>query len=401
MEHLKYVFSLLGQHKLLANFSKCCFGQSSLEYLGHTITTEGVSANPNKISCMQQWPLPTTIKELRGFLGLTGYYRKFVKGYLAIAKPLTELLKKNSFNWSPAATLAFNQLKEPMKNTPILALPDFIKPFVVESDASDLCVGVFLLQENKPIAYFSKPLGPKAQALSTYEKEFMAIVLAGVENVVADALSRRPADSVACNSISVSAPTWVQDFLLSYSQDAKADQLISQLLLQANYVPHFTFKEGILRYKNRIYIGTGGNIRHHLLESLHASVVGGHSAWQHITMDFINGMPISDRKSILLVIVDKLTKYAHFIPLHHPYTAVSVAQVFLNQVFKLHGLPSSIVSDRDKVFTSNFWQDLFKATGTKLNLSTTYHPQTDSQTERVNACLENYLRCIAGHKPSS
>ncbi|XP_026451685.1 uncharacterized protein LOC113351988 [Papaver somniferum] len=170
MEHLKYVFSLLRQHQLFANFSQCCFGQYSLEYLGHIITAQGVSADPSKISCMQQWPLPTTIKELRGFFVLTGYYRKFVKGYGAIAKPLTELLKKNSFIWTPAATLAFNQLKEAMVNTPILALPDFKNSFVVESDASDLCVRAVLLQENKPIAYFSKPLGPKAQALSTYEK---------------------------------------------------------------------------------------------------------------------------------------------------------------------------------------------------------------------------------------
>ncbi|XP_026378764.1 uncharacterized protein LOC113273226 [Papaver somniferum] len=145
LEHLKFTFSLLRQHKLYANISKCCFGQSSLEYLGHIITAARVCADPNKIACMQSWPQPTTLKELRGFLGLIDYYKKFVKNYGAISKPLTHLLKKNSFLWTSAATTAFEQLKHATSNTPILALPNFTKPFVVESDASDLCTGAVLL----------------------------------------------------------------------------------------------------------------------------------------------------------------------------------------------------------------------------------------------------------------
>lgn len=99
--------------------------------------------------------------------------------------------------------------------------------------------------------------------------------------------------------------------------------------------------------------------------------------WKHITMGFIEGLTVSNKKIVIPVIVDRLTKYAHFFALQHPYTAASVSHTFLNEVFKLHGLPSSIVSDRDKVFTRKFWQDLFKALGTNLNLSTAYHPQTD------------------------
>ncbi|XP_026396413.1 uncharacterized protein LOC113291049 [Papaver somniferum] len=417
--------------------SKYCFVQPSLEYLGHIVTSEGVSADRTKIACMQSWPVPKNLKELRGFLGLTGYYRKFVQHYGSISKPLTNLLKKNLFIWSSAATNAFEALKLAMSTTPSLALPDFTKTFVVESDASDLCIGDVLLQEGKPIAYFSKPLRPRARALSTYEKEFLAIVLAvqrwrhylqghkfiirtdhqniqyflnqkittslqqkylikllgfdyeiqykkGTANIVDDALSRRPMTEAACNAIYLSTPSWVQDVIHSYDQDHKAAQIISHLLLQYDSVPHFTYKEGILRYKNRLYIGTGGQIKH-----------------GNITMDFIDGLPISNRKSVILVIVERLTKYAHFIALQHPYTAASMAQEFLTNVFKLHGLPSSIVSDRDKMFTINFWQDLFKSLGTELNLSTSYYPQTDGQTERVNACLENYLRCICGHKPSN
>ena len=98
--------------------------------------------------------------------------------------------------------------------------------------------------------------------------------------------------------------------------------------------------------------------------------------------------PKSEGFEVILVVVDRLTKYAHFFPLKHPYTAHSVATVFVDNIVKLHGVPASIVSDRDRVFTSHFWRRLFKEIGTKLCYSTAYHPQTDSQSERVNQCLE-------------
>lgn len=115
--------------------------------------------------------------------------------------------------------------------------------------------------------------------------------------------------------------------------------------------------------------------------------------WRDLSMDFIEGLPKSERYQVILVVVDRLTKYAHFMALKHPCTAASVVQVFLDNVVKLHGLPNSIVTDRDTVFLSQFWKDLFKLYKVNLQLSTAYHPQTDGQTERVNQCLEMYLRC--------
>ena len=96
--------------------------------------------------------------------------------------------------------------------------------------------------------------------------------------------------------------------------------------------------------------------------------------WSDISMDFLEGLPLSKGKSVILVVVDRLSKYAHFLALSHPYTTFSVAQVFLDNIYKLHGLPASIVPDRDKIFVSHFWQKLFKLMGTKLKLSTSYHP---------------------------
>ena len=116
-------------------------------------------------------------------------------------------------------------------------------------------------------------------------------------------------------------------------------------------------------------------------------------------MDFIEGLPRFNRKSVILTIVDRFSKYAHFVPLAHPYTSDSVAWVFFDEVVRLHGFPCSIVSDRDPVFTSHFWKEIFHFAGVKLNLSSAFHPQSDGQTEAVNKIIAMYLRCLTGDRP--
>ncbi|XP_027166575.1 uncharacterized protein LOC113766598 [Coffea eugenioides] len=146
LKHLSLVLNTLRTHSLHAKMSKCSFGQDKIDYLGHVVTAKDVSANPAKVEAMLSWPVPDNIKALRGFLGLTGYYRRFVKGYGKIAKPLTELLKKDSFVWNEAATSAFEQLKVAMTQAPVLALPNFSMPFILETDASQTAMGAVLMQ---------------------------------------------------------------------------------------------------------------------------------------------------------------------------------------------------------------------------------------------------------------
>ncbi|GJU48942.1 putative mitochondrial protein [Tanacetum coccineum] len=424
VKHLELVLKTMQSQQLYANMSKCVFGATQVKYLGHLISGIGVSTDPSKVKAMQEWHVPMNIKKLRGFLGLTCYYRRFIKDYAIISNPLTDLLKKNSFEWSSDAQVAFESLKSAMINALVLALPNFQEEFIVETDASDEGIRVVLQQQGHPIAFLIRSLAPKHKGLSTYEKELWVVVYAlekwrgylldrhfkiktghfslkylmeqrlttpfqikwlpkllgydyeiiykkGSENLVVDALSR---------TSSPSFQTMIKDGPVAGSK--------------------FTWQSDQLRRNGKLVIRANNDLRQELLKFYHDEPMGGHSGiWTDISMDFIEGLPSSHGKTVILVIIDRLSKYGHFIPLSHPFKVVQIAQVFLDTVYKLHGLPKTITSDRDKIFISTFWKELFKKLGISLQLSTAYHPQTDGQTEVVNRCLECYLRCMTSEQP--
>ena len=173
---LQTVLSTMRANALLAKKSKCYFGVTLVEYLGHFITREGVSTSPTKVEAVRNWPLPQTPKQLKGFLGLVGYYRRFVRRYSTIAKPLNDMLKKDNFSWSAEAKLVFQYLKDQLGQMPVLALPDFTKTFIVEVDALGVGVRAVLMQDHHPIAFISRSLNVQQQSLSTYEKELLVVV---------------------------------------------------------------------------------------------------------------------------------------------------------------------------------------------------------------------------------
>ena len=177
-EHVAAVLQILQANSLVVNPNKCEWGKEQIEYLGHVVSSQGVSADASKVQDMVDWAIPSNLRELRGFLGLTGYYQKFVANYAQIAQSLTNQLRKDQFGWDQSATLAFEQLKQAMITAPVLAIPDFNTPFVVETDASGYGRGAVLLQRQRPIAYFSKLLGPRTRLKAIYDKELIAICLA-------------------------------------------------------------------------------------------------------------------------------------------------------------------------------------------------------------------------------
>ncbi|KAJ4748790.1 polyprotein [Rhynchospora pubera] len=336
--HVTQVLQVLSTNNLFAKQSKCEFGLTQIEYLGHIISADGVATDPNKVQSMLAWPVPKNVKQLRGFLGLTGYYRKFVHNYGLISKPLTDLTRKNAFTWNPSAQSAFEKLKLAMTSTPVLALPDYSKPFVLETDASALGIGAVLMKDQRPIAYLSKSLGLKNQGLSTYEKELLALLTAvkkwrhylsggpfvirtdqislkhlleqrvttalqhkglctllgldytieykkGKENKVADALSRVEGQNWGLQqqspelwAVSEITPEWIQELKASYIDDPWIRDLSLKIQEPSPHQPSYlTIHQGVLRYKGRICVGTHDGWREKIVQALHDSTIGGHS----------------------------------------------------------------------------------------------------------------------------
>ena len=175
LQHLETVLQFFIKESLYAKLSKCSFGTAEIDYLGHTISGEGVKMDKAKVQTVMEWQEPQNVKQLRGFLGLTGYYPKFIRNYAAIAGPLTDLLKKGAFKWNDQASQAFQQLKKAITSQPVLALPNFDIPFEIETDASGIGIRAVLIQDKHPIAYFSKKMATSMQRQSAYTREFYAI----------------------------------------------------------------------------------------------------------------------------------------------------------------------------------------------------------------------------------
>ncbi|MCH96095.1 hypothetical protein A2U01_0017078, partial [Trifolium medium] len=209
---------------------------------------------------------------------------------------------------------------------------------------------------------------------------------AGLDNKAADALSRCHGEL----NVMVSSPKWLEGhkLLMEVSQDTNIQRMMTELIEKLESKPGFYVQQ---REKHSATTPGG------LLQPLPIP----NAVWEDLSIDFITGLPKSKGYEAVLVVVDRLSKYSHFILLKHPYNAKTIAELFVKEIVRLHGIPSSIISDRDPIFMSHFWMELFKLQGTNLKMSSAYHPETDGQTEMINMCLEGYLRCFASEQPKS
>jgi hypothetical protein len=173
LQHMAIIFNELRAHHLHLKRSKCSLGMTSIVYLGHVISAEGVAMDADKVTAVAAWPTPQSPRALRGFLGLAGYYRKFIREFGLIAAPMTRLMRRDTFSWDAEATEAFQTLKQALTTGPVLQMPDFDTLFVVDCDASGTGFGAVLHQGDGPLAFFSRPFAAHHQKLAAYERELI------------------------------------------------------------------------------------------------------------------------------------------------------------------------------------------------------------------------------------
>ncbi|KAK8934655.1 hypothetical protein KSP39_PZI014259 [Platanthera zijinensis] len=526
--HLRLVLHTLQRNKLYAKYSKCEFWLSSVAFLGHVVSGEGIAVDPAKISAIRDWPVLSSVAEVRSFLGLAGYYRRFVDNFSRIALPLTTLTRKDQkFVWTPECARAFEELKIRLTTASVLTSPCGTDGFEIYSDASGSGLGCVLLQFGKVITYGSRQLKVHERNYPVHDLELAAVIfslklwrhyLYGVKvdiytdhkslkylldqkelnmrqrrwmeflgdytfdihyvpekgNVVADALSRRT--PVRANWLRIHDERLVQELealeISCVERDSSTKACVSWLEVQYDLADRvrratkldeslqryakegsgdqLSWDDGLLRKDGRLCVPSAGKLREELLYEAHFTKYSIHPGstkmykdtkklfwwpglkkdiaayvakcrtcalvkaecqrpsgflkslpvpqwkFEDISMDFVHGLPRSQRgHDSIWVIVDRLTKVAHFIPNKRDDSVETLAKLYVEQIVRLHGVPRSIVSDRDGRFTSKDWRLVHQMLGTKLAFSTAFHPQTDDQTERTNRTMEDMLRMCA------
>ncbi|GJY29462.1 putative reverse transcriptase domain-containing protein [Tanacetum coccineum] len=506
------------KEKLYAKFSKCEFWIPKVQFLGHVIDSRGIHVDPAKIESIKDWASPKTPTEIRQFLGLAGYYRRFIEGFLKIAKSMTKLTQKGiKFDWGEKEENAFQLIKQKLCSAPILALPEGSEDFVVYCDASHKGLGVVLMQREKVIAYASRQLKVHEKNYTTHDLELGSVVFAlkiwrhylygtrctvftdhkslqhildqkelnmrqrrwlellsdydcdiryhpGKANVVADALSRKErVEPLRVRALVMTIGLDLPKRILEAQIEAqKPENLVNEDVggMIRKDIPKEKLEpraDGTLCLHGRSWLPCYGDLRSVIMHESHKSKYSIHPGsekmyqdmkklywwpnmkadiatyvskcltcaskcltcakvkaehqrpsgllvqpaipewkWDNITMDFITKLPRSSQGfDTIWVIVDRLTKSAHFLPIRENDPLDKLARLYLNRIVARHGIPVSIICDRDGRFTSNFWRSFQKALGTDISMSTAYHPETDGQSERTIQTLKDMLRaCV-------
>lgn len=523
MRHLEIVLSRLKEHELYVSPKKCEFFEQEMDFLGMIIGMNGIKVNPKKVDILRTWPKPDSITDLRSFLGLLQFFRRFIPNFAKVAAPLTDLTKKDMgvHKWDEKCDDAFEKLKKYITEAPILVCPDWSKPFRGHVDASQTAVGGTLTQldengKDRVIAFFSKKLSDAETDYSANDRELLGLVRflerfrcylegctfeiftdnqvlkhlftkqklsrrearwietlgnfgvfpitlkPGKIHVLGDVLSRAPhAEDADIKVNDVEIPYIEFDDVISGYED---DQFFGPIVKALNdkwpddekqklkiekLLPSFKFVGKRLLYMNKVCVPR--KCVSTILDIAHDSRISGHFKfaktmsrlsnfhWRHKTRDvkkYVDGclrcqqFKDSNQKKLtepmslempnrrwgslatdfivrlpktkeghdaITTWVDRLTRRVHFLKCKGTDTAVDTANAFFANIFKLHGLPDNIVSDRDPKFTSEFWKQLMKLSGIQLKMSSSRHPQTDGASEIMNRMVENYLRCYCSY----
>ncbi|GJV73685.1 putative reverse transcriptase domain-containing protein [Tanacetum coccineum] len=393
----------------------------------HVIDSEGIHVDPAKIESINDWESPKTPTEIRQFLGLAGYYRRFIEGFSKIARPMRKLTQKSvKFDWGEKAEVAFQLLKKKLRSASILALPEGSENFMVSCDASHKGLGAVLMQREKVIAYASRQLKVHEKNYTTHDLELGAVVFAlkmwrhylyGTKCVVFT-------DHKSLQHILDQKELNMRRDILSAQSEARKEEnfinedlhgMINKLeprsdgtlcLNNQSWISYFEELRALSMHeshKSKYSIHPGSDKMYQDLRRLISEtvwVVGSTRIpqwkWDNITMDFVTKLPkTATGQDTIWVIIDRLTKSAHFLPMQEDDTLEKLMRQYLKEVVSKHGVPISIIFDRDGKFMSHFLKSLNKALGTRLDMSTAYHPETNGQSERTIQTLKDMLRACA------
>uniref|UniRef100_A0A8C1EY99 Gypsy retrotransposon integrase-like protein 1 n=1 Tax=Cyprinus carpio carpio TaxID=630221 RepID=A0A8C1EY99_CYPCA len=396
VQHVQRVLQRLLENGLFVKAEKCEFHPQSDPFLGYIVSTEGIRMDPEKVKAVVEWPSPDSRKAIQRFLGYANFYRRFICNFSQLAAPLTALTStKTTFRWSDTVEVVFAKLKSCFVSAPILITPDPSRQFVVEVDASEVGVGAVLSQRSKNIKPDSlSRIFDRSERPSTPECIFP-------ETLVVSALTWEIESKVKTALEGVMPPPGCPPNRLFVPEGLRSN------VIQWGHCSNVACHPGVNRtkflVKQRFWWPLMACDIHSFVLACSVCATGKTSnrppdgllqplpvpsrPWSHIALDFITALPPSQGNTVVLTVVDRFSRAAHFIPLPKLPSAKETAVAGVDHVFRLHGLPIDVVSDRGPQFVSKFWREFCRLLGATVSLSSGYHPQSNGQTERANQDL--------------
>ncbi|XP_073152499.1 uncharacterized protein [Henckelia pumila] len=388
-----------------------------ISFLGHIVSAKGIEVDPSKVEAVRNWVAPNNATEIQSFLGLACYYRRFIQDFSKIALPLASLTRKGvKFVWSDQCEKNFAELKERLMSAPVLAIPEGTGRFVVYTDASKSGLGAVLMQDNKVIAYASRQLKVHERNYPTHDLELAAVVFAlklwrhYLYGERSDALSRKSAtlNQLAVQQELIAEIEWMRlevfepmevctlaalTVVPSLLERIRAGQAFDEQLTlwrnrdEANGGTLYTVKDGIVHHRGRMWVPAVDSLRVEVMTEAHTVPYSIHPGSEDRASE-------TDRTPETIVNTHMEVGICHhgfrgriasfnakdeLDLVRNNFSMNQYAELYIQEIVRLHGEPARIVSDRDPKFTSNFWGSLHRGLGTKLAFSTAFHPQTDGQ----------------------